>query len=570
MILHLYPALTVIRCWSAANDDLKEMKYAKEANRALGDPSTGCLFGTRTEVNHAAQEWGLGMPPSDDRRDFLNILDPEMRAFWICGVAGAGKSSIAISLAKAFRQMGVLGSLYSFQVAQQATLNPTNLFSTIARHLAQYDPSRKQRLVEIIRENDSIIPEATSPTKQFEDLLLALLTRDKQQIATKPTVIVIDAFDECGDFEARRETLNILTHRIHELPADVRFIITSRYEEDVQRALGSLPKDTCLLKMEDIPEDSTKHDIHAYVHHELQDVRGLESDDYVSKLSELAIAAEKSFQWASTACRFIRIGNDDARKTKKTKITNPQLRLQEILQTKAGLDPLYRLILNQHYEDLDDEALRPLHAILGCLVYAQEPLPLRAIIDLAADSPNARDPDTKFDVDDFYHGIAQTLSSLVTGTQDLKTPLIALHTSFTDFLSDETRGGQYFIKAEPFRERLSIGCLKCMRKRLKFNIGKLATSFKRNDDVENIEALIQENISIALSYACRFWPYHLSKVSGWTESEGLGASVVALLGDRVLEWLEVISLTGSSALDLLGPIAGTKVMRIYLMCFHRS
>lgn len=41
------------------------------------ESTTVRLFGSRTEVTRAAQDWGLGVPPGDDRPDYLDILDPE-------------------------------------------------------------------------------------------------------------------------------------------------------------------------------------------------------------------------------------------------------------------------------------------------------------------------------------------------------------------------------------------------------------------------------------------------------------------------------------------------------------
>lgn len=90
----------------------------------------------------------MGVIPDGDRPPYLNAFDPENAVLWLCGVAGVGKSSIAITVAKLLEDMGLLGSMYSFEAANQATLNPANFFSTIAHHLAERSPQWKQRLVE--------------------------------------------------------------------------------------------------------------------------------------------------------------------------------------------------------------------------------------------------------------------------------------------------------------------------------------------------------------------------------------------------------------------------------------
>jgi hypothetical protein len=116
-------------------------------------------------------------------------------------------------------------------------------------------------------------------------------------------VIVIDAFDEIGSAQDREDALEILTKRAHELPDGLRIVVTSRFERDIQDAL-QLPEAAGVdyMLMEDIPTDLTVRDIAVYVQDALKSVKGLTS----AQLAELAKAAGDSFQWASTACRYIR------------------------------------------------------------------------------------------------------------------------------------------------------------------------------------------------------------------------------------------------------------------------
>ncbi|KAF8287678.1 hypothetical protein DL93DRAFT_2069315, partial [Clavulina sp. PMI_390] len=57
------------------------------------------------------------------------------KVLWLQGVAGAGKSSIAASMAKFFEGTGVLMAYYRFETAKQTELNPSNVFTTIALQL---------------------------------------------------------------------------------------------------------------------------------------------------------------------------------------------------------------------------------------------------------------------------------------------------------------------------------------------------------------------------------------------------------------------------------------------------
>lgn len=231
-------------------------------------------------------------PAREGCPDYLGALRPDTRVPWLCGVVGSVKSSIVISVAKLLHQMGLLGSLYGFQAANQATLNPTNLFSTIARHLADRNPARKQRLLNVIRQCDPIKRATSSPAEQFEEFVL---TQAMEDTITIPLVVIIEALDESGDVKSRRDVLDTLERCAHELPPGIRLIITSRLEHDVQRVLKIISDKNSLLMMEHIPAEDTRQDIHAYVHYMLKGVDALNSERYVPRIAALAITTEESF-----------------------------------------------------------------------------------------------------------------------------------------------------------------------------------------------------------------------------------------------------------------------------------
>jgi hypothetical protein len=121
------------------------------------------------------------------------------------------------------------------------------------------------------------------------------------------TVAVIDAFDEIGSAQDCADALEILTKRAHELPDGLRIVVTSRFEGDIQKALQSPDAvGVDYILMEDIPNDLTMRDISAYVRDALRDAEDLEPAD----LNKLVNAAGDSFQWLSTACRYIHDDND--------------------------------------------------------------------------------------------------------------------------------------------------------------------------------------------------------------------------------------------------------------------
>jgi hypothetical protein len=111
--------------YTGADIELGDMPYARGARYEV---DKGCLPGTRKGVIEEIMEW------------VNSDADGVPRVLLLSGMAGVGKSAIAHSLAKLFDGLGRLGSSYCFDRANQAVCRPDNLFSTIARDLADLDP----------------------------------------------------------------------------------------------------------------------------------------------------------------------------------------------------------------------------------------------------------------------------------------------------------------------------------------------------------------------------------------------------------------------------------------------
>jgi len=125
-------------------DFLNEVAFTTQAS---GDVEERCLDGTRTEIIDAIVSWAVHAE-SPDAKERIGRMQPRSSAqvLWLCGVAGSGKSRISRSVAAVLQKLQRLGSFYCCDYTYRASLNPGNLFSTIAQHLADHDPPRKQHL----------------------------------------------------------------------------------------------------------------------------------------------------------------------------------------------------------------------------------------------------------------------------------------------------------------------------------------------------------------------------------------------------------------------------------------
>lgn len=101
-----------------------------------------------------------------------------------------------------------------------------------------------------------------------------------------------------------------------------------------------------------------------------------------------------------------------------------------------------------------------------------------------------------------------------------------------------------FFPTSNTHEEMALICLRIMATELRFNIGRLSSSFIRNADIEGLADITKANISPHLLLACRIWTYHISQL------ERLGRMLVEMIYDffrfHFPYWLEVMSLTNNA------------------------
>ncbi|KAF8290845.1 hypothetical protein DL93DRAFT_2045106, partial [Clavulina sp. PMI_390] len=172
------------------------LQYAEEASQSLWDHDTEnlCLPGTRTALLEAIMNWAKGGVQSPDCPPWLQEIGSGKKILWLCGVAGSGKSSIALSVALKTWHDGYLGAYYRFSKTSHTPLNPSNLFSTIACQLASQHKEAEMHLLKLVKRYDIYIQRSTDPSVQLKRFVLPLLSTVSAHFPD--TLIVIDAVDE--------------------------------------------------------------------------------------------------------------------------------------------------------------------------------------------------------------------------------------------------------------------------------------------------------------------------------------------------------------------------------------
>ncbi|KAF2810840.1 uncharacterized protein BDZ99DRAFT_441438 [Mytilinidion resinicola] len=503
--------------------DLAKLPIAKGASfdSHMDEHNARCLANTRVELQRQIAEW---------------VEDSNGKPiFWLNGMAGTGKSTIARTVAKTFAKQDKLGASFFFKKGEGERGNATRFFTTIATDLVARVPGMIVGIRKALDADPAISGRALKD--QFEKLILYPLS-EIQQTASQALacIVVIDALDECEREEDIQAILKLLARTKDMKPVSLRILVTSRPELPTRLGFKQMLDGTYQdLVLHNVPRTTIEHDITLFFTHELkkiQEQRSLSSDwpsrDQIQALVVLAIPL---FIFAATACRYIADGRD-----------NPKRRLEVVLQYQSTthvskLDRTYLPILNQLFDD-EDEADKQrrtseFRGIVGSIIVLESPLSIPSLARLLQLS--------KEDIRCRLDSLHSVLSVPVDKDED--EPVRLLHLSFRDFLVDAQKQGKspFWVDETETHQRLASRCLQLMSgsKGLRQNMCKLLLPGVRKSEID--EETIASGLPPELQYACRYWVHHLEQKKRNIYN---GDSVHLFLQKYLLYWLEAMSLIG--------------------------
>jgi hypothetical protein len=484
-----------------------------------------CLENTRVDLQRQIAGWAE---------------DPSGKCiFWLKGMAGTGKSTVARTVAHSFKDKSQLGASFFFKRGEGDRGNASRFFTTIADDLAIKVPSLVPSIAKAISV-DPRIPEKTL-NEQFEKLIrqpLLEMTYAPRQVST--LIIVIDALDECEKEKDIREILRLLATARDVRPICLRIFVTSRPELPIRLGFAEISEDTHQdLVLHEIPKADIEHDISTYLRHEFMRIRAEYSkrspqhqlsadwpgDENIQILVKMAIPL---FIFAATVCRFVA----DPIKG------NPKKRLSAILEYQTAsqaskFDRTYLPILDQLLIDQDDaekeELAREFREIVGTIIILVDPLStisLSSLLNIAQEDVNGR---------------LDLLHSVLSIPTNEDAPVRLLHLSFRDFLLDPQKRGKspFWVDERKTHERIASKCLEVMSRPrcLKENLCSLQWPGTLRTEVD--KRVIDERLPAHVQYACRYWVHHLEQSKGRIHD---GDQVHLFLQQHLLHWLEAMSL----------------------------
>ena len=474
----------------------------------------GCLRGTRTAVLDEIESWS-----KDSNANPI---------YWLNGLAGTGKSTIAKSISERLFADGDLGASFFCSRDFEHHRDLHYIFPTLAFQLAHKYPEFRSILIPLLRSNPDIGHE--SLINQMRALIVEPLS-----LSDISTVIVIDALDECVDKEPQSAILSVMGRLVDEIP-NVKFLITGRPEPCIHSGfrLGLLRPLTDVFVLHEVEPSVINADIRLFLKHglsELGERSGIGQDIWPTEghLDLLCERAAGLFVYAVATLKFL----DHA-------FTPPSERLDIIMRAPGGtthegrtLDSLYLSSFQNAFYGMDDEDDKKVCLVIGAVVLAVNPLPPSAIATLVGLGKQE------------VVKLLQLIQSLLKLPEDPDEPVLPFHKSLPDFITDPLRcpDKRFHISPRAGHLKLTLDCLKLMNDGLKQNPLSLP-NYTMNSEVKDLEAMTRGHIGVALEYACKSWHNHITEVR--EEFTAVVSALYSFMEEKFLAWLEVLSIIGSA------------------------
>ncbi|CAE6478237.1 unnamed protein product [Rhizoctonia solani] len=498
--------------WSVAHEHLviTRLMNLSPAKLAAYDSTHG------TEVNRRTCTENTREAILQDLNDWSDDTDGK-RIYWMNGMAGTGKTTIACSLAQALEARGQLGGSFFCSRTSPECRDASKIMPTIAYQLSRYSTPFRAALFNVL-DGD---PDAGSRniTSQFEKLLKNPLMESEEKLL-RNVVVIIDALDECDSPSAVRLVLEVLLKFTSGLP--IKFFVTSRPDPRIYDRMSQNAHSQGIMHLHEIEHSIVQADIERYLKAELSHMAPKEA-----QILQLSHLAGNLFIYAATAVRYIQ--PDDIFVDSEDRLGNvlsAQLRSSKKL---ADIDNLYSAILNAalNREKLELDEVRRIQLVLWTAVCSREPIDIDTLTALVGMGEKKHILVALKPLRSVLH-VSETTGLVST-----------LHASFPDYILSRERANGFFCDREAHHLVLVTRCFDLMKAGLRFNICNLASSFVTDSTIPDLERRVATSISSPLFYSCQFWGDHFILALA---SEKIGQELNQFLSHRLLFWMEVLNL----------------------------
>jgi len=468
------------------------------------DQKRCCMEGTREFVLNQIVAWVTNGPGQEG----VDRSTP----YWIYGLPGIGKTSLAHSICKRLDQRKLLAGAFFCRRDDTNLSKPRNVLPTLIYQLAKTSPRFRIIVTEHLHKNQHMTPQSMQ-----DNLFIQFIRSIPCHSNPETLVVVIDALDECGNTQSRADILKVLIDAAA-LASWLKIIITSRLEVDIMRALGTAEK-------YDLGTDQgATADLQTFAQRQLHLVASrwnLPTPWPVeSLLNSVVLRANGLFIFIKTLVLALKKGQD------------PEERLKEALQgsDSTGSESLYSLYSSIVKAHSDMAGFWRMIAVITTAQY--RPLRKEPIAELAGVKPF------------FVETLVDDLSSLLYRDEGTNGAIRVRHLSISEFFASNRCDYQGDLRAAHVQQ--GIACLQTMVKQLHFNICKLEDSRLANTDIKDLSLRIEQNIPEPLQYSSLYWSLHLCSTPDKIQHDHpiIGSLREFFEGLYPLFWIEVLSIMG--------------------------
>ncbi|SLM39563.1 WD40/YVTN repeat-like-containing domain, partial [Lasallia pustulata] len=482
------------------------------------DPT--CLPDTRVDLLREIYTWADG---KDGR--FI---------YWLNGLAGTGKSTIARTVARKYFENGQLGASFFFSRGGGDVGHASKFFTTIAVQLARKSQSLQRYIGDAVRKNADIATQSLGD--QWRQVVLGPLSKLSGDSYPSSYILVIDALDECDKDEDILTILKLLAEAQTLRTVRLRVLLTSRPEIPIRHGFYQIPETEHQdFVLHHISPSIIDHDITIFLKYNLGLIGQRKPSLSASwpgeeTVNQLVQIANGLFIWAATACRFIQ---------DVEKVFLIRKRLAAILQIGSSivgeqpekyLNEIYTTVLRHSIpakcsEKEKEEFLSMLRHILGSIVTLLSPLSIHSLSGLL----NCQSEE----VDDCL----EDLHAILDISRDHTRLLRLHHPSFRDFLlkKDRCNNSNFWVDEKPANETLAARCIQLMSASLKEDICGVIIPGTLVADIQR--SRVEQCLPLEVQYACLHWVKHLRRSDAQLRDNDY---VHQFLQKHLLHWLEAL------------------------------
>ncbi len=264
------------------------------------------------------------------------------RIYWLDGMAGTGKSTIARTVTRRCSNAGCLGASFFFSRGGGELETARKFVTSVAVQQARRSSPLRRHMCKAVRAHPDIAMLVLRD--QWRQLVLKPFELAGAALGdTPPLVLVVDALDECQDAAEIDVVLRLLCDMSSRATCRLLTFLTSRPEIPVRMGLADKGQARHRhIILHHVDRSVVDRDINEFLRHTLEVIRresclapGWPAQESIERLVQRAGGL---FIWTATICRYVRSGRHFASQ-----------RLAEVLAESCSVSPTAESGLDEVY-----------------------------------------------------------------------------------------------------------------------------------------------------------------------------------------------------------------------------